>query len=208
MDLQENIYRIKSMMGLLTEEVKSEEIEVESNFLNKTLNSISRFIQGKELYDFLSKIKTVTSFGDFTLEYSKGLEGANQFIINIIDSNKNEKVGKFVAFVYKDSETKKHSLQIQKVEIYPKYKGEGIMRTFYQEFNDWLKSNFNNFDMFTSDFIFLYNDKTGKYDGYNMWEDLVNKGLAVRLCPDESYVPPVEVPADKMWKLDYGYKLS
>ena len=206
MNLQEQISRIQSMMGL-TEEVKSGDIEIESDFLTKTLKSISRFIQGKELYDLLSKIATVTSFDDFTLKFSKGNEGANQFIIDIIDSSNNEEVGKFVAFIYKDSETKKHSLQIQKVEIYPNYKGKGIMRKFYQDFNEWLKSNFNNFDMFTSDFIFLYNDKTGKYDGYTMWEDLVNKGLAVRLGPDESYVPPTEPPADKMWKLDYGYKL-
>jgi hypothetical protein len=206
MNLQEQISRMKSMMGL-TEEVKSKEIEVNSNFLTKVLNSISRFIQGKELYDFLEKIKTVTSFDDFTLKFSKGLEGANQFIIDIIDRNNDEKVGKFVAFIYKDSETKKHSLQIQKVEIYPKYRGKGIMRKFYQDFNEWLKSNFNNFDMFTSDFIFLYNDETGKYDGHSMWEDLVNKGLAVRLGPDESYIPPTEPPKDKMWKLNYGYKL-
>ena len=206
MNLQEQISRMKSMMGL-TEEVKSKEIEDNPNFLTKVLNSISRFIQGKELYEFLSKIKTVTSFDDFTLKYSKGLEGANQFIIDIIDRNNDEKVGYFVAFIYKDSETKKYSLQIQKVEIYPKYRGKGIMRKFYQDFNEWLKSNFNNFDMFTSDFIFLYNDETGKYDGYSMWEDLVNKGLAVRLGPDESYIPPTEPPKDKMWKLDYGYKL-
>jgi hypothetical protein len=206
MNLQEQISRIHSMMGL-NEEVKSEEIEVNSNFLTKVLNSISRFIQGKELYDFLEKIKTVTSFDDFTLKFSKGVEGANQFIIDIIDRNNDEKVGRFVAFIYKDSETKKHSLQIQKVEIYPKYRGKGIMRKFYQDFNEWLKSNFNNFDMFTSDFIFLYNDETGKYDGYSMWEDLVNKGLAIKLGPDESYIPPAEPPKDKMWKLNYGYKL-
>lgn len=206
MNLQEQINRMKSMMGL-NEEVKSENIEIESNFLTKTLKSISRFIQGKELYDLLSKIATVTSFDDFTLKFSKGVEGPNQFIIDIIDSDSKEKVGKFVAFIYKDSETEKYSLQIQKVEIYPKYRGKGIMRKFYQDFNKWLRSNFNNFDMFTSDFIFLYNDKTGKYDGYTMWEDLVNKGLAVRLGPDESYVQPTKPPADKMWKLDYGYKL-
>jgi hypothetical protein len=207
MNLQENIQRIKQMMGLLTEEVKSEEMKDEGGLYGKLLSSISRFIRGKDLHDFLSKIKTVTSFDDFTLEFSKGHEGANQFIINIIDSNNDEKVGKFVAFIYKDSETKKHGLQIQKVEIYPKYKGKGIMRRFYMDFNKWLKSNFNDFGMFTSDFIFLYNGETGKYDGYNMWEDLVNKGLAVRLGPDESYIPPVEPPANKMWKLDYGYKL-
>ena len=206
MNLQEQISRMKSMMGL-TEEVKSKEIEDNPNLLTKVLNSISRFIQGKELYEFLSKIKTVTSFDDFTLKYSKGLEGANQFIIDIIDRNNDEKVGYFVAFIYKDSETKKYSLQIQKVEIYPKYRGKGIMRKFYQDFNEWLKSNFNNFDMFTSDFIFLYNDETGTYDGYNMWEDLVNKGLAVRLGPDESYIPPTEPPKYKRWKLDSGYKL-
>jgi hypothetical protein len=159
------------------------------------------------LYDFLEKIKTVTSFDDFTLKFSKGREGANQFMIDIIDKNNDEKVGKFVAFIYKDNDTKKHSLQIQKVEIYPKYKGRGIMRKFYRDFNEWLKSNFNNFGMFTSDFIFLYNDATGKYDGYSMWEDLVNKGMAIRLGPDESYIPPAEPPKDKMWRLDYGYKL-
>jgi len=58
MNLQEQISRIQSMMGL-TEEVKSEDIEIESDFLTKILKSISRFIQGKELYDLLSKIATV-----------------------------------------------------------------------------------------------------------------------------------------------------
>ena len=208
MNLQENIHRIKEMMGL-SEEIKSEnpEVEVEGGILTKMLNSIGRFIQGEELHKFLDKIKTVSSFDDFTLKYSKGFESPNQFTIDIIDNNENEKVGKFVAFIYKDKETKKHSLQIQKVEIYPKYKGKGLMRKFYQDFNKWLKDNFDNFDMSTSDFIFLYNDETGKYDGFNMWEDLVNKGLAVRLGPDESYIPPSEPPKNKMWVLDYGYKL-
>ena len=180
----------------------------EDTVLTKTLNSISRFIQGEELYDFLSKIKNVTSFDNFTLSYSKGHEGANQFIIYIIDSNNNKKVGKFVAFVYEDSETKKYSLQIQKVEIYPEYKGKGIMRKFYQEFNEWLKNNFDNFDKFTSDFIFLYNEETGNYDGFNMWEDLVKKGLARRLSTnDADYIP--QKPDNKgMWKLNSGYALS
>jgi hypothetical protein len=207
MELKEQTNRIKEIMGLINEDVKSIDIKSEQGFFEKVLGSISKFIQGEELYELLQKIKSVISFDNFSLKYSKGTEGANQFIIEIIDNEENEKVGKFVAFIYKDKETKKHSLQIQKVEIYPKYKGRGIMRKFYQDFNEWLKNNFTNFDMFTSDFIFLYNDETGKYDGFNMWEDMVNKGLAVRLGPDEDYIPPTEVPKDKMWRLKSGYKL-
>jgi len=207
MKLQEQTNRIKQIMGLINEDVKSNDTKPEQGFFEKVLGSISKFIQGEELYEFLQKIKSVISFDDFSLKYSKGTEGANQFIIEIIDNEENEQVGKFVAFIYKDKETNKHSLQIQKVEIYPKYKGRGIMRKFYHDFNEWLKNNFTNFDMFTSDFIFLYNDDTGKYDGFNMWEDMVNKGLAVRLGPDEEYIPPKEVPKDKMWRLKHGYKL-
>ena len=207
MELKEQTNRIKEIMGLINEDVKSIDIKSEQGFFEKVLGSISKFIQGEELYELLQKIKSVISFDNFSLKYSKGTEGANQFIIEIIDNEENEKVGKFVAFIYKDKETKKHSLQIQKVEIYPKYKGRGIMRKFYQDFNEWLKNNFTNFDMFTSDFIFLYNDDTGKYDGFNMWEDMVNKGLAVRSGPDEDYIPPTEVPKDKMWRLKSGYKL-
>ncbi len=180
MNLQEQILRIQSMMGVpqLNEEILTTEKETQEGVINKMINSLSRFIQGSELYDFLDKIKTVSSFGDFTLKYEKSHEGANQFIINITNKE-NEKVGKFVAFIYKNKETGTQNLQIQKVEIFPKFRGRGIMRTFYQEFNQWLKDNFDNFDKFTSDFIFLYDEKTGNYDGFNMWENLVDKGLAV-----------------------------
>jgi hypothetical protein len=180
----------------------------EDSTLTKALNSISRFIQGKELNDFLNKIKTVATFNEYVLKYQKGTEGANQFIINILDKDTQDEVGKFVAIIYKDKETNKYSLQIQKVEIYPKYKGKGIMRTFYQDFDKWLKTNFDNFDKFTSDFIFLYNKDTKKYDGFNMWEDLVKKGLAKRLGPDENYIPPTTPPKDGMWKLITGYALK
>ena len=85
-----------------------------------------------------------------------------EYIIDIIDNTKNEKVGRFVAFVYQDKTTNLFSLQILKVEIYPKYRGGCIMRKFYIDFNQWLKDNFENFDMFTSDFIFLYKEKCRK----------------------------------------------
>ena len=132
MKLQEQTNRIKQIMGLINEDVKSNDTKPEQGFFEKVLSSIGKFIQGEELYEFLQKIKSVISFDDFSLKYSKGTEGANQFIIEIIDNEENEQVGKFVAFIYKDKETNKHSLQIQKVEIYPKYKGRGIMRKFYQ----------------------------------------------------------------------------
>ena len=206
MNLQENIKRILRE-ELLTEEVKSEEMKDESSIYGKLLSSISRFVKGEELHNFLKKIQTVVSFDDFSLRYSRGTDGSNQIIIDIIDNTTNDKVGRFVAFVYKDSMTGLFSLQIQKVDIYPKYRGRGIMRKFYTDFNQWLKDNFENFDMFTSDFIFLYNTQTGQYDGFNMWEDLVSKGLAVRLGPDEDYIPPTEVPDKNMWKIKSGYKL-
>jgi hypothetical protein len=191
----------------INEEITSE-IPKEDSTLTKLLGSIGRFIKGNELYDFLKKIKSVATFDDYILKYKAGTEGANQFIIDILDKNTNDNVGRFVAFIYKDKETNKQSLQIQKVEIYPKYKGKGIMRSFYQDFNKWLKDNFDTFDKFTSDFIFLYNKDTGKYDGFNMWEDLVKKGLAQRLGPEENYIPPTTPPQDGMWKLKTGYALK
>jgi uncharacterized FlaG/YvyC family protein len=206
MNLQENIRRI-IREELLTEEVKSEEMKDESSIYGKLLSSISRFVRGEELHNFLKKIQTVVSFDDFSLRYSRGTDASNQIIIDIIDNTTNDKVGRFVAFIYKDSTSGLFSLQIQKVDIYPKYRGRGIMRKFYIDFNQWLKDNFENFDMFTSDFIFLYNTQTGHYDGFNMWEDLVSKGLAVRLGPDEDYIPPTEVPEKNMWKIKSGYKL-
>ena len=126
---------------------------VEDSFLTKALNSLSGFIRGTDLTNFFNKIKNVATFDDYKLQFSKGTEGANQFIIDILNKENNDKVGKFVAIIYRDKETGKQNLQIQKVEIYPKYKGKGIMRNFYQDFNKWLKDNFDNFDKFTSDFI-------------------------------------------------------
>ena len=180
----------------------------EDSFLTKKLNSLVGFITGKELNHFFNKIKDVATFDNYILKFSKGFDGANQFIIDILNKDDNSKIGVFVAIIYKDAESKKYSLQIQKVEIYPKYKGIGIMRKFYQEFNEWLKDNFDNFDKFTSDFIFLYNKDTDKYDGFNMWEDLVRKGLATRLGPEENYIPPSTPPKDGMWKIKTGYALK
>ena len=199
------------LLDILKEEITTE--PVEDTFLTKSLGALSRFIKGKELADFLGKVKTIAKFNDFTLKVSKG-DSINQFVVNIYNEAESwkhinsKKVGKFAAFVYKDKETNKYSLQISKVEIYPKYKGKGIMRTFYQDFNKWLKDNFDNFDKFTSDFIFLYNKETGKYDGFNMWEDLVKKGLATRLGPEEDYIPPPTPPKDGMWQIKSGYKLN
>lgn len=207
LDMISNMIKLIDILEEINEEITSE-IPKEDSTLTKLLGSIGRFIKGNELYDFLKKIKSVATFDDYILKYKAGTEGANQFIIDILDKNTNDNVGRFVAFIYKDKETNKQSLQIQKVEIYPKYKGKGIMRSFYQDFNKWLKDNFDTFDKFTSDFIFLYNKDTGKYDGFNMWEDLVKKGLAQRLGPEENYIPPTTPPQDGMWKLKTGYALK
>ena len=191
----------------VNEVITSQEPKAEvDTFLTRSLNTLSRFIYGKDVIDFMNKLKNIATFDNFTLKLSKGGDGANQFIIEILDGN--NKVGKFVAFIYKDKETGNQNLQIQKVEIYPEYKGKGIMRKFYQEFNEWLKDNLNNFDKFTSDFIFLYNKETGKYDGFNMWEDLVKKGLAKRLGPDSDYIPPTTPPKNGMWSINSGYALN
>jgi len=179
---------------------------VEDSSLTKALNAVSGFLKGKEVQEWLNKIKEVNGakFDDYTLKYKNGQN--NQFIIDIIKDK--DKVGSFVAMLYKDKDTNQISLQIQKVEIYPEYKGKSIMRNFYQSFNKWLQDNFSNFDKFTSDFIFLYNKQTGKYDGFNMWEDLVKKGLATRLGPDEDYTPPSTPPKNGMWSIKSGYKLK
>ena len=179
---------------------------VEDSSLTKALNAVSGFLKGKEVQEWLNKIKEVNGakFYDYTLKYKNGQN--NQFIIDIIKDK--DKVGSFVAMLYKDKDTNQISLQIQKVEIYPEYKGKSIMRNFYQSFNKWLQDNFPNFDKFTSDFVFLYNKQTGKYDGFNMWEDLVKKGLATRLGPDEDYTPPSTPPKNGMWSIKSGYKLK
>jgi hypothetical protein len=181
--------------------------------LTKYMNILTKFIKGDELDTYLQTVKDVNGggFGDYVLKYRNG--NANQFIIDIYDNkiqpNKNIKVGEFVAFIHKDKITGENSLQIQKVEIYDDYKGKGIMRNFYQSFNDYLKNNFENFKDFTSDFLFQINPKTGKYDALGMWEDLVNKGLAVRISNDPNdYVPPQVKPKNGLWKLKYGYKLK
>jgi hypothetical protein len=179
---------------------------VEDSSLTKALNAVSGFLKGKEVQEWLNKIKEVNGakFDDYTLKYKNGQN--NQFIIDIIKDK--DKVGSFVAMLYKDKDTNQISLQIQKVEIYPEYKGKSIMRNFYQSFNKWLQDNFPNFDKFTSDFVFLYNKQTGKYDGFNMWEDLVKKGLATRLGPDEDYTLPSTPPKNGMWSIKSGYKLK
>ena len=179
---------------------------VEDSSLTKALYAVSGFLKGKEVQEWLNKIKEVNGakFDDYTLKYKNGQN--NQFIIDIIKDK--DKVGSFVAMLYKDKDTNQISLQIQKVEIYPEYKGKSIMRNFYQSFNKWLQDNFPNFDKFTSDFVFLYNKQTGKYDGFNMWEDLVKKGLATRLGPDEDYTPPSTPPKNGMWSIKSGYKLK
>lgn len=56
MNLQENIKRILRE-ELLTEEVKSEEMKDESSIYGKLLSSISRFVRGEELHNFLKKYK-------------------------------------------------------------------------------------------------------------------------------------------------------
>jgi hypothetical protein len=179
----------------------------EDSLVSRLMGSIARFIRGRELTEMLDRIKSVATFDDFRLKFKKGHEGANQFVIDIIQSRTGYHVGRFVAFVYKDPATSKWSLQIQKVEVFPEYRGQGIMRRFYRQFNEWLKDTLPNFGQFTSDFVFLYDKATTKYDGFNMWEDMVRKGLARRLGPDEHYQPPAVPPKDGMWRLESGYAL-
>ena len=61
MKLQEQTNRIKQIMGLINEDVKSNDTKPEQGFFEKVLGSISKFIQGEELYEFLQKIKSVIS---------------------------------------------------------------------------------------------------------------------------------------------------
>jgi hypothetical protein len=167
-----------------------------------------KFMQGKDLAKLFDKLRGVhgAKFGDFTLKLSPGFQTVRNEI-NIIIMQSTNKVGQFNAFIYTDPVTKKLSLQITKVEIYTQYKGQGIMRDFYRSFNQYLKTNFDNFDKFTSDFIFQYNKQTGKYDGFNMWEDLVSKGLAKRTGPIENYIPPKIAPKNGLWHIKSGYQL-
>jgi len=167
-----------------------------------------KFMQGKDLAKLFDKLRGVhgAKFGDFTLKLSPGFQTVRNEINIIIMQSKN-KVGQFNAFIYTDPVTNKLSLQILKVEIYTQYKGQGIMRDFYRSFNQYLKTNFDNFDKFTSDFIFQYNKQTGKYDGFNMWEDLVSKGFAKRTGPKENYIPPKITPKNGLWHIKSGYQL-
>jgi hypothetical protein len=167
-----------------------------------------KFMQGKDLAKLFDKLRGVhgAKFGDFTLKLVPGFQTVRNEI-NIVIMHSTNKVGQFNAFIYTDPVTTKLSLQILKVEIYPQYKGQGIMRDFYRSFNQYLKTNFDNFEKFTSDFIFQYNKQTGKYDGFNMWEDLVSKGLAKRTGPIENYIPPKMAPKNGLWHIKSGYQL-
>jgi len=209
--LNKEFLRMQKLAGIINEDITLSDKPVEDSFLTKSLNSISRFIKDKDVNILLDKIRNINGakFDEYTLKY-KEAPTSNQFIIDIEKKieGKVEKVGKFVAFIYTDKTTNQVSLQIQKVEIFEKYKGKGVMRNFYQSFNKYLKDSFPNFANFTSDFIFLYNTKTQKYDGFNMWEDLVKKGLAKRLGPDENYIPPTTPPRDGMWRIKTGYALK
>jgi hypothetical protein len=206
-DIREMIDRVKNWKQTLNEVITTNDNPKERSFLGKAMDGFNKMVIGKNLYKFIEKIKTVATFNDFTLKFnSRNInDGANQFIIDILKND--EKVGKFVAFIYEDKKTKKVSLQIQKVEIYPKYKGHSIMKTFYQDFNNWLKTNFDDFGEFSSDFVFLHNKDTGGYDGFNMWEKLVEKGLAKRNGPPENYIPPIKPKDGGFWYLKTGYTL-
>lgn len=199
-----NLIKVKFRGGLLNEVITSD--PKEKSLLGKLGGGVKKLILGKNIYKFYDKIKSVATFNDYTLKPSGSgvLGGANQFTIKIFKGK--EPVGEFVAFVAED-EAKRVSLQIQKVEIFDKYKGKGIMKNFYQEFNQWLKDNFEEFGSFNSDFTFLYNEKTGGYDGFNMWEKLVKMGKAKRMGPDSDYIPPAKPEKGKFWFLKSGYSL-
>lgn len=178
-----------------------------SNKSNTFVRHFTKFLIGKDLFNFIEKIKQIISFDDYILKVKQGSlnSGGNQFIINIYKESDN--VGFFHAGFYKNRKIDKMSLQIKKVVIYPKYRGKGIMRNFYIEFNKWLKQNFENFNNITSDFVFLYNKNKNQYDAYIMWEDLVSRGLAKRLGPDKNYIPPKEPEDGMYWYLKTGYTL-
>ena len=164
-------------------------------------NFINGIIKTSSVKQLLEKIKTINGkkFRGYTLVYISGQ--SNSFIIDMYDGRK--KVGRFMSFLYeRDGNV---GLQVQKVEIEPSYRGKGIMRTFYVSIHDFLKNLYDNFKDFSSDYIFLLDKNTGKYPGFEMWEDMVEKGKAVRVGPEENYVPPKDKP--KMWFLKTGYNL-
>ena len=51
------------LIDILNEEITVSK-PVEDSFLTKSLNALSSFIRGKELTDFLNKIKTVAKFNN------------------------------------------------------------------------------------------------------------------------------------------------
>jgi hypothetical protein len=164
-------------------------------------NFINSIIKTSSVKELMEKIKTIhgKKFRGYTLVYISGQ--SNSFVIDMYDGS--EKVGRFMAFLYeKDGDI---GLQIQKVEIEPKYRGKGIMRTFYMAIHDFLKNLYDNFKDFSSDYIFLLDKSSGTYPGFEMWEDMVRKGKAVRVGPEENYIPPKDKP--KMWFLKTGYNL-
>jgi hypothetical protein len=200
--------RAKIFNKRLVKPIKSSTQLVKDPLFTRLMFAKLKFMQGKDLAKLFDKLRGVhgAKFGDFTLKLSPGFQTVRNEI-NIIIMQSTNKVGQFNAFIYTDPVTKKLSLQITKVEIYTQYKGQGIMRDFYRSFNQYLKTNFDNFDKFTSDFIFQYNKQTGKYDGFNMWEDLVSKGLAKRTGPIENYIPPKIAPKNGLWHIKSGYQL-
>jgi hypothetical protein len=200
--------RAKIFNKRLVKPIKSSTQLVKDPLFTRLMFAKLKFMQGKDLAKLFDKLRGVhgAKFGDFTLKLSPGFQTVRNEI-NIIIMQSTNKVGQFNAFIYTDPVTKKLSLQIMKVEIYTQYKGQGIMRDFYRSFNQYLKTNFDNFDKFTSDFIFQYNKQTGKYDGFNMWEDLVSKGLAKRTGPIENYIPPKIAPKNGLWHIKSGYQL-
>ena len=166
--------------------------------ISNTVNNIVKSYSSKEL---LEKIKTINGkkFRGYTLAYISSQ--SNSFNVDMYDGK--NKVGRFTAFLYNKGDDT--GLQIQKVEINPNYRGKGIMRTFYLSIYDFLKDLYNNFKSFSSDYIFLLDKKTGTYPGFDMWEDMVENGKAVRTGPEQNYLPPSDKP--EMWFLQTGYDL-
>ena len=165
--------------------------------LKKLSDSFSNVFKGKETTEILNKIKTIEKFDDFTLKASKATEGANGFDIKIYDTKNNNKlVGVLAGIMYKSDKTGLYNLQIRKAGITPEYRGKGIMRTFYEQFNEWLKKNINSkedgnvvnkYGKFTSDFHFLYDQVKGKKIK-QLVKDL--EELKATITPEETVTNP------------------
>jgi hypothetical protein len=183
-------------------EESSEVQEVDLSLRDMVSNRVLNILKSSSTKQLLDNIKNIDGkkFRGYTLRYKPSR--ANSFRIELFDGK--NKVGNVLAFIYENK--KDVGLQIQEVNITPKYRGKGIMSTFYNGLNNYLKTEYDSFKDFSSDYIFLLEKGTNKYPGFEMWEGLVRRGKAERLGPKENYIPPKDSP--KKWFLKTGYRLK